>query len=350
LADPPSRRTPKYRTGDARLDEAIQELVQRGGVEPDEDLVFEMVVSVLRMGREAADRGELKLVNAALKELRYSFHVFEPYMDTRKASMFGSARILPESLEYDVARRFGEKIVEAGWMIITGAGPGIMSAGLEGAGSENSFGVNIVLPFEASASEFILGDPKLINFKYFFTRKLTFLKESHGFVLLPGGYGTMDEAFELLTLMQTGRSPLVPVVMLDLPGSTYWDTWRDFIERELLSRHLISPHDLDVFKITDDVDVAVDEITSFYDVFHSSRTVGRRLVLRLNRDIDDERLARLNREFGDIVASGAIERIDATPSEVDDDDVVDLPRLAFRFDRRNYSRLRHLIDVLNDRR
>lgn len=347
---PPTRRRPKYRTGDAHLDDAIDALVEQAGVEPDEDLVFEMVVSVLRMGREAADRGELKLVNAALKELRYAFHVFEPYTGTRKASMFGSARILPDSVEYETARLFGQKMVEAGWMVITGAGPGIMSAGLEGAGAENSFGVNILLPFEATASDVIIGDPKLINFKYFFTRKLTFMKESDGFVLLPGGYGTMDEAFELLTLMQTGRSPLVPVVMLDPPGSTYWDTWRDFIDRELLSRQLISPHDLDVFTITEDVDTAVDEITGFYDVYHSSRNVGRRLVLRLNRDIDDDVLARLNREFGDIVVGGAIERIDATPSEVDDDDVVDLPRIAFRFDRRSYSRLRHLIDVLNGRR
>jgi len=309
-----------------------------------------MIVSALRMGREAADRGELKLVNSALKELRYSFHVFEPYTGTRKVSMFGSARILPGSLEYDTARQFGQRMAEAGWMIITGAGPGIMSAGLEGAGTENSFGVNIVLPFESEASEFILGDPKLINFKYFFTRKLMFLKESHGFVLLPGGFGTMDEAFELLTLMQTGRSPLVPVVLLDPPGSTYWDTWREFVERELLSRNLISPHDLDVFIITEDVATAVDEITGFYDRFHSSRTVGRRLVLRLNRDIDDGVLRRLNTEFADVLESGVIERIHATPSEVEDDDVVDLPRLALRFDRRSYSRLRLLIDVLNGRR
>jgi uncharacterized protein (TIGR00730 family) len=346
----PERRRPTYRTGDARLDAAIEALVEEARVEPDEDLVFEMVVSSLRLGREAADRGELKLLNSALKELRYAFHVFEPYTDTRKVSMFGSARIQPGSLEYEAAKDFGAAMADAGWMIITGAGPGIMAAGIEGATTERSFGVNIVLPFEAAASEFIIGDPKLINFKYFFTRKLMFLKESHGFALLPGGFGTMDEAFELLTLMQTGRSPLVPVVLLDPPGSTYWDTWREFVERELLSRTLISPHDLDLFCITDRVDTAVDEIAGFYTVYHSSRNVGRRLVLRLQRDIDDATLARLNAEFDDLLEAGTIERIDATPSEIEDDDVVDLPRLALRFDRRNYSRLRLLIDVINGRR
>jgi uncharacterized protein (TIGR00730 family) len=253
------------------------------------------------------------------------------------------------SAEYESARRFGEKMARAGWMIITGAGPGIMMAGHEGAGSANSFGVNIVLPFESAPNEFIVGDPKLINFKYFFTRKLMFLKESHGFALLPGGFGTMDEAFELLTLMQTGRTPLVPVVLLDPPGSTYWETWCDFVERELLSRDLISSDDLALFVITGDVDVAVDEITGFYEVFHSTRTVGKRLVLRLVRDIDDSLLERLNAEFADLCVSGDIVRIAATPSEVDDDDFVELPRLALHFDRHQFSRQRRLIDTLNGR-
>jgi uncharacterized protein (TIGR00730 family) len=343
----PEPAPPKYRTGDADLDRMIAEVVRAAKVEPDEDLVFEMVVSALRMGREAADRGELKLVNAALKELRYSFHVFEPYTDTRKLSIFGSARTETDSPEYDAARRMGAAMAEQGWMVITGAGPGIMAAGIEGAGAENSFGVNILLPFEATASELIVGDPKLINFKYFFTRKLMFLKESHGFALLPGGYGTMDETFELLTLMQTGRAPIAPVVLLDPPGSTYWETWRDFVDRELRERWLISPDDLALFLITDDVDEAVREIVGFYRRYHSSRYVGRRIVLRLNEPLPSGLLEKLNADFADILDAGEIEEIEATTSEIDDDDVVDLPRIALRFNRRHFSRLRQLIDQIN---
>lgn len=343
----PRRPRTKYRTGNEELDREIERLVADAGVEPDEDLVFEMVVSALRMGREAADRGELKLVSAALKELRYSFLVFEPYHSTRKVSIFGSARIRPGTPEYACARELGRQVADQGWMVITGAGPGIMEAGIDGAGAENSFGVNIVLPFEAEASPFIADDPKLINFRYFFTRKLTFMKESHGFVLLPGGFGTMDEAFELLTLTQTGRSPLAPIVLLDPPGSTYWETWRNFVDVELAQRSLISPEDTSLFLITDSVEEAVEELVGFYRVFHSSRFVGRRLILRLRHEIGDALLERLNGEFADILESGTIDRTEVTDAERDDHDHVDLPRLALRFDRRSYSRLRVLIDVLN---
>ncbi len=210
-------------------------------------------------------------------------------------------------------------------MVMTGAGPGIMQAGIEGAGAENSFGINIVLPFEADAASVIAGDPKLINFRYFFTRKLAFMKESHGFALLPGGFGTMDESFELLTLMQTGKQPIAPIVLLDPPGGTYWDTWQDFVERELLDNRLISPADMSLVSLTDSVEDAVDEICGFYAVYHSARYVGQRLILRLSEDIDDDVLAELDREFADIVVKGGIERVDATESEVDDHDNVDLP-------------------------
>jgi hypothetical protein len=339
----------RYRTGRADLDALVQQLVEAAGVSPDEDLVAEMVVSALRLGREAVDRGELKLVNSALKELRYAFLVFDPYEDTRKVSIFGSARIEEHSSEYEVARTLGRRMADEGWMVITGAGPGIMEAGIEGAGAASSFGVNIVLPFESEAAPVIAGDPKLINFRYFFTRKLMFMKESHGFVLLPGGFGTMDEAFELLTLQQTGRSALAPIVLLDPPGSSYWEGFRTFVSDELLGRGLVSPTDLDLFRICQSVDDAADELTGFYTTFHSSRYVGRRLVLRLNHDIDDATLRRINVDFGDI-AAGPIERIDATSSEIDDDDHPELPRLSLRFDRKGISRLRQLIDVLNGRR
>jgi hypothetical protein len=342
-------RSARYRTGDEALDDRIAALVEAAGVRRDNDLVFEMVVSAVRMGREAADRGDLKLVNAALKELRYSFLVFEPYADIPKVSIFGSARTRKDDPGYLMARDFGRAMAAQDWMVITGAGPGIMEAGIEGAGADRAFGVNIVLPFESEASPLIAGDPKLINYRYFFTRKLTFMKESKAFALLPGGFGTMDEAFELLTLMQTGRSPVAPVVLLEPEGGTYWTTWRQFVERELMTRGLIAHDDLCFVRTTTSIPAAVEEITGFYSTYHSQRYVGRRLVLRLRRDIDDALLADLNEEFADIVITGAIERVTASPSEIDDNDVPELPRIAFQFDRASYSRLRRLIDRINDR-
>jgi len=341
-------RPARYRTGNDALDELITELVSAAGITRDEDLVFEMLVSAVRMGREATDRGDLKLVNAALKELRYSFLVFEPYARVPKVSIFGSARIRRDDPAYVVAREFGRLMAERDWMVITGAGPGIMEAGIEGAGAERAFGVNIVLPFEQEASPLIAGDPKLINFRYFFTRKITFMKESRAFALLPGGFGTMDEAFELLTLMQTGRSPICPVVLLEPEGSTYWLTFLEFVRTELtVKRRLIDPDDLCLVRRFETVPDAVAEIVHFYSRYHSSRMVGRRLVLRTSEAVDDATLEALNEEFADIVVSGRIERADAAPSEIDDDDVVGLPRLAFHFDRAGYGRLRRLIDRIN---
>ncbi len=339
----------RYRTGNEALDSRIADLVDTAGVRRDNDLVFEMVVSAVRMGREAADRGDLKLVNAALKELRYSFLIFEPYTRIPKVSIFGSARTQRDDPGYRMARDFGRAMAEKDWMVITGAGPGIMEAGIEGAGADRAFGVNIVLPFEAAPSPLIAGDPKLINYRYFFTRKLTFMKESNACALLPGGFGTMDEAFELLTLMQTGRSPVAPVVLLEPEGGTYWRTWGDFVRRELMTRGLISADDLCFVRTTSSITEAVDEITGFYSTYHPQRYVGRRLVLRLQHDIDDDLLAALNDEFGDIVIAGKIERAVASPSEIDDGDFPELPRLAFQFDRASFSRLRRLIDRINGR-
>ncbi len=343
----PARPRPRYRTGDATADAALAEVVDALGRPTDADLLFESLVSIVRMGREGADRADLKLVTAALKELRYASLVFGPYRDVRKVSIFGSARTEVDDPTYVLARDFGAAMADASWMVITGAGPGIMAAGIEGAGADMAFGVNILLPFESTATEAILGDPKLINFRYFFTRKLTFLRESDAFALFPGGFGTMDEAFELLTLLQTGRAQLAPVVLVESPKSSYWKSWRQFVLDELARRQLISPEDLGLVKICDSVDEATEEVTTFYSSYHSQRTVGRRLVLRLTREVGDAELARLNRDFADIVVSGAIERTAATPSEVDDGDVVDLPRLALRFDRAHFARLRQLVDALN---
>ncbi|MGI9621510.1 MAG: TIGR00730 family Rossman fold protein [Acidimicrobiales bacterium] len=336
-----------YRTGDDLVDAAIDDVVATLSRPDDGHLLAEMFTSAYRMGSEGLDRGELKLVNSALKEIRYAFGLFEPYAGVPKVSIFGSARTQPHEAAYECARDLGAAMVENNWMVMTGAGPGIMQAGIEGAGAENSFGINIVLPFEAEAAPVIAGDPKLINFRYFFTRKLTFMKESHAFALLPGGFGTMDESFELLTLMQTGKQPLAPVVLLDPPGGTYWDTWRDFVERELLDNGLISAADLALVTLTDSVERAVDEICGFYRRYHSMRYVGKRLILRLSTDIDDSDLRELNNEFGDIVVGGGIERTETTEAEIEDLDYVDLPRLAMHFNRANFSRLRVLIDRLN---
>ena len=341
-------RLPSYRTKKPHINDAIEQLIDASGIQEDTELIFEMIVSALRLGYDDADRADLKLVNAALKELRYAFDTFAPYKASPKCTIFGSARIQPGDPAYEAAKQLGAAMAAHDWMVMTGAGPGIMAAGLEGAGAENSFGINIVLPFEASANEFIADDPKLINFRYFFTRKVAFMKETAGYAILPGGFGTMDEAFELLTLMQTGKSLLAPVVLLDPEGSTYWDRWRDFVAAELLEAKLISPADMDLFIITSSVEEAANEMVRFYSTYHSSRAVGQRLVVRLKREVSDDELTNLNTEFADIIEAGAIERIEATDSEVADNDHLDLHRIAFRFNRHGYARLRLLIDALND--
>lgn len=341
-------RRPRYRTGDPELDAAIAELVEQAGAE-NADLVFELIVSAVRMARDAADRGDLKIANAALKEMRYAFNVFAPYRGERKLAIFGSARTEQDSPLYDQARRLAMAMAAHDWMVITGAGPGIMEAGVEGAGPDNAFGVSIRLPFEAATSQFLAGDPKLMNFRYFFTRKLLFVKEAHGFVLLPGGFGTMDETFELLTLVQTGKAQAAPIVLLDVPGGTFWHSWRDLMERELLAGGYIGKHDLNLMLITDDVEQAVDEVTGFYSNYHSLRYVEGLLVIRLQQAPDEATLDPLSDEFADIVVRTRIERIEPTPAERADDDHVDLDRIAFRFDRHNHARLRELIDRLNGR-
>jgi len=303
----------------------------------------------LLLARDQVDRGDLKIANTSLQELRHAFQTFAPYRASRKVGIFGSARTRSDDPLYVQTVRFAEAMAARDWMVITGAGPGIMEAGVEGAGSDNAFGVAIRLPFESPTTQFVADDPKLMRFRYFFTRKVTFLKESDGFALLPGGFGTMDEAFELLTLVQTGKAPPAPIVLLDTPGGTYWSTWYDFVQREVLERGYVSPHDLCFVRVTDDVAAAVDEIVGFFANYHSLRFVDGRLVLRMQRVPDREDLVRLNRDFADIVVRGAIEPIEPTPAEVADDDALDLQRLLVPFDRRSYARLRELIDRLNDR-
>ena len=342
-------RLPRYRTGNDDLDRDIAALVERAAEPQDSELVFELVASAIRLALDHADRGDLKIANASLKEMRHAFHVFAPYRAARKLAIFGSARTEPDDPLYEQARDLAAAVAARDWMVVTGAGPGIMEAGLEGAGPEQSFGVAIKLPFEATTSQFIDGDPKLVNFRYFFTRKLEFIKESDAFVLLPGGFGTLDEAFELLTLLQTGKAQPAPVVLLDVPGGTYWHSWRDFVARELEDTGYISPDDMALVHITDNVDDVVAEVMGFYANYHSLRFVDGVLVLRLHHAPSVTELDTIRTEFADIVVRGDLEVIDATPAEVADDDHVDLARLAFRFNRRGWARLREMIDRLNGR-
>ncbi len=338
---------PRYRTGNAELDDQIAELVDAVGPAHSSDLIFEMVATALRFAQDGANRGDLKIASAALKEMRYAFSVFAPYRASRKASIFGSARTKPDDPLYAQTQRLAAGLAEIGWMVVTGAGPGIMTAGIEGAGVENAFGVSIRLPRESTASEFLIDDPKLVNFRYFFTRKLSFVKESDAFVLLPGGFGTLDEAFETLTLIQTGKAQPAPVVLLDVPGGTYWSTWREFVVSELLDRGYLSPTDLDLLFVTDSVDDAVAEVRTFYANYHSIRTVGRDLVLRMKRGPNEQQLARLNADFADIVESGEVRVSGPTPREARDGDEVHLDRVLLRFDRYHWARLRRLIDAVN---
>ena len=337
---------PESTTGDPLVDERLREMVSE--LQPgDAQLVFEMMTSALALAKDPISRLDRKIANSALQEMRRAFAVFAPYRNVRKATIFGSSRTAKGRPEYALARDFSRTIADRGWMIVTGAGPGIMEAGHEGAGGSRSFGVNIVLPFEATANPFIAGDPKLINFKYFFTRKLMFIKESDAFVLMPGGFGTLDEAFELLTLIQTGKSDLHPIVMLDVPGGTYWKSFDRYLREELLAYGYIDESDLNLFTYTDDIDQAVNEIEKFYRAYHSQRYVNNRLILRLNVAPTPEQLTTLSEEFADIL-DGPIRSVDASPGEIRDNDVVDLPRIALNFDRIHAGRLRRLVDRLND--
>ena len=309
-----------------------------------QDLYGEILVTLCRMARNDASRGDAKLLHKAFQELRYGFKVFAPWREIRKVSIFGSARTREDAPAYKVAEQFARKMCENDWMVITGAGDGIMKAGHGGAGVEKSFGVAIRLPFEQS-NTIIADDPKLVTFRYFFTRKLMFMKESHAVVLFPGGFGTHDEGYEALVLMQTGKAPIVPMVMLEPAGGSFWQHWRGYVTGELLRTGMISENDMSLFHVTDDIDDAVREIQRFYRIYHSQRYVNGDLILRLNRSISSARLDRLNGEYSDLLESGAIEACDALPKE--NGEYESKPRLRMRFNRQRYGRLRQLIDAIN---
>lgn len=340
------------KTDKSQIDPAIRRRIQDlikdfkpDGYNP--DLVEDILINGLKLLTDVQDRGDVRVIRTALREMRYSYRLFAPYAHKRKVTIFGSARTLPTKQEYLQAVEFAKMVAEAGYMVITGAGPGIMQAGHEGAGPENSFGVNIRLPWEQSPNPIIDKDKKLISFKYFFTRKLIFIRNSDAIVLFPGGFGTMDEGYEALTLMQTGKSRLMPLVLMDRPGGTYWKTWDKNVREHLLREQLISPDDLHLYQIADNAKHAVRIITRFYRNFHSSRFVKDLLVLRLKNAPSTSAIEALNDDFGDIITGEKIHIIKPTPEEQEDNDCVDLPRIAFEFDRRQYGRLRELIDVLN---
>jgi hypothetical protein len=325
----------------ARLINEVEQL-------PDGDLVGQMIVTAVRLMRDDTNRADLKLLNRSLREMRYALKVFAPYHAVRKVSIFGSARTPETHPDYTQAVEFAHRMAQTGWMAITGAGGGIMAAGHGGAGAEPSFGLAIRLPFEEQTNLYITGDPKLIHFRYFFTRKVMFVRGSHAIALFPGGFGTLDEGTEVLTLAQTGRATPMPIVMIEQPGGDYWRTWQEWVERQLLLRGFIGLHDQRLYKITDSVEEAVQEIIHFYNNFHSVRYTRDELIIRLQRPPTQDQLAVIEQRFADIKISGDFRVSGPLEVEHDEPDLAGLSRLVFAFNRRDYARLRMLIDDLND--
>ncbi len=313
--------------------------------EPTWRLYGEMLTTVLKMYEDGAGVADLKIAHMALKEMRYGFKVFAPYRQVPKVTVFGSARTSGEHPVSAQAHGFGKRMIDVGWMVITGAGSGIMGAAQEGAGRERSFGLNIRLPTEQEANPWIADDPKLISFKYFFTRKLFLVREAHAMAFFPGGFGTCDEVFEALTLTQTGKQPVLPLVLVDESGGTYWKSFAEFIRGEMLGKGMISAEDADLFRIIDDLDEAVAEILGFYHVYHSQRYVGDSLVFRVRRALAAGALADLNARFGDVL-DGPAEQTTG-PLKAENGEFPELPRLILPFNRASFSRLRQLIDFVN---
>ena len=316
---------------------------KRGAVD-NSDLVRQLIVTALKTENAQLDRGDVKILSRALRELRYGFRIFKDYRNRRKVTIFGSARTPKTDPDYKQTLNFAKQMAKNGFMVITGAGPGIMEAGNEGAGKNNSFGINIRLPYEQEANEFIIKDPRFIDCRFFFTRKLMFLKEKSAVAFFPGGFGTHDEAMETLTLVQTGKSDPMPMVFVDAPGGDYWSDWQLYVKKQLLGKKKISPEDLSLYKITDSADVAVQEILRFYSNYHSMRFVKDQLVIRVQKAPSPELIKSLNTDFKDICVQGAIA---ASKPLAEETDQLALHRIVFQFDRLHFGRLRQLIDRLN---
>ena len=334
-------------TIEAPFDQRVKELVEDWGAEKTPELIEEMIVTALKIARDEMGVADLKLINRSLKELRYAAKVFASYSNVRKIAVFGSARTAPDAAIFQMAEELGREIVKQNFMVITGGGDGIMGAAQKGAGRENSFGLNIRLPFEQKANPIIEGDGKLINFNYFFTRKLNFVKETHALALFPGGFGTMDEGFEVLTLMQTGKARIIPMVLLDTPDGTYWETWMKFVCEDMFNLGYVSEEDFSLFKLCHTVAEAVNEITQFYANYHSMRWVGDRLVFRICRRLSGKAIVDLNKNFTDIAREGDIVAGNALPEEKNEPEIWNLPRLILTPYRRDFGRFRQFIDAIN---
>ena len=343
----PIKKHKDYAVGVKAIDRTIERLVRMTDELDHRDLIKQLLTTIVKMGSEDFSRGDLKIINTTLKELRYAFGVFEPYRHVRKAAVFGSARTPETAPAFKSAREFGKYIAAEGWMVITGGSTGIMRAGLEGAGRTRSFGLNIRLPFEQAANTVIEGDKKLINFKYFFTRKLSFIKESDATVLYPGGFGTHDEGMESLTLVQTGKNYPRPVVLVDTPGDSYWKPWLSFVKKSLLANKMIDPEDFYLFTLVTSPKKACEVVCNFYKIYHSLRYVGDQTVIRLSKEIPDARLKKLNQKFASLVVKGKIEHCDPLSAEADEPEIASLPRLKLSYNRRSYGKLKLFIDDLN---
>ncbi|OUL20060.1 LOG family protein [Nostoc sp. 106C] len=324
----------------------IAELIDRLPTLKNQQLIKQALATIVRLADSDIERLDWKILSASLADMERGFQLFYAYRHVRKVTIFGSARLAPETPEYHMAVQFARAVTQLGFMVMTGGGGGIMQAGHEGAGRENSFGLNIQLPFEQQANPFIEGDSKLINFKYFFTRKLFLLKESDAVALFPGGFGTQDEAFECMTLSQTGKFGPVPLVLIDRPGGDYWRSWSTYIDEQLVAKGLVSPDDPSLYTVTDNLDVACNAITRFYQVYHSSRYVGDQLVIRLTTDLSNAEVEKLNADFSDILVKGKIEKSQALSQE-GQDETVGLPRLVLYFNQRDLGRLYQMIATIN---
>jgi uncharacterized protein (TIGR00730 family) len=339
----------RFSRTNGQLDTAIDQLIDMSEDILNRELVREMIITALKSGQEERkNKADLKLMNTTLKEMRFTSKIFGPYKNVRKITVFGSARTKPDEPVYKMARLLGRKIAESGQMVITGAGPGIMQAVNEGAGPKRSFGVNIRLPFEQSPNPVLVGNPRLISYKYFFNRKVAFLKEANAVVLFPGGFGTLDEAMETLTLVQTGKRDPLPLVLVDVPGGTYWPRFTRFFRNQLLKGGFIGDPDFCLFERTDSVDQVLAKIAGFYRRYHSLRYVDSTLVIRLSSPVDALSVEKLKDSFSDILVRGGDMYLSSPlAAEKDEPEIAHLPRLVVDFDRKNFGRLRSLIDAIN---
>jgi uncharacterized protein (TIGR00730 family) len=335
-------------TGKPHVDQAVNALLETASIEQDTELYREMIGTIVKMAGDKPRLADVLQFTKVIKEMRYANKVFAPYHGTKKISIFGSARTSPKAGAYKAAQEFGKMMMESGYMVITGGGDGIMAAAQAGAGRERSFALNIELPFEQEANKTIKGDPKLITFKYFFTRKLNFVKHSNAIALFPGGFGTMDECFESFTLLQTGKAPIVPVVLVDEPKGNFWKTFEHYLREHLLGDGLISEDDFSLIKVTTDLAEARKEILDFYYNFHSYRYVGTACVLRMQREVPGGSIRRLREDFSDVLTQkDGLDICGPLPAEINEPELAHLPRLLVHFNRRNYGRFRELINRIN---